>query len=144
MKYLLYLLSLIVILSMPCRSFAAFPARSAGATAPVSNRHAGRSVIPHFPVFDMKRAGVKRILPEPADTGDGWVGIAALVCGVLSLIPPFLSLFAIPAIILGAIGMGHGHANRVSALVGFVLGILGVVIFITLVLVLAIIIGTSL
>lgn len=65
--------------------------------------------------------------------GDSILGILALVFGILGFIIawvffPLGLLFAIAAIVLGAIGMGGGRSGRGMAIGGLILGILTIVI----------------
>ncbi len=71
------------------------------------------------------------LLPPPTNTGPSGRAIATLVLGILSLIPCFLFLTGIPAIIMGrseiqAVRSGQANASgETLARVGYVLGIIG-------------------
>ncbi len=56
--------------------------------------------------------------------GRGWIGIAALACGILGFVLP---IFAIGAIIFGFMGLGRRNRNRGLAIAGFVLGIAAII-----------------
>lgn len=77
--------------------------------------------------------------PPPATTGGGsknWMGITALVLGVVSLLLGFCAFAGfwagIPAIVLGVLGMGavrkHQATNRGLALAGVITGALGLLL----------------
>jgi hypothetical protein len=73
------------------------------------------------------------IVPPPSGppTGPGGKSIAALILGILSLIPCCLFLTGIPAIVLGRMELadiraGQSHdSGETMARVGYVLGIIG-------------------
>ncbi|MES2704733.1 MAG: DUF4190 domain-containing protein [Bacteroidota bacterium] len=55
-----------------------------------------------------------------------WVGIAALVCGIVGLFVPGVNFLAI---LFGVLGLGRGAKVKGLAIAGFVMGILELILF---------------
>jgi hypothetical protein len=83
--------------------------------------------------FEKRVEKVKKRIAKKQDGGSSILGVLALVFGLLGfllgwLIWPIGLLFAIAAIILGAIGMGGGRPGKGMAIVGLIFGILTIVL----------------
>lgn len=141
---LIIILSALLLLSVPATTFAGFTIKKTTASTEtqtiVTNTPARHAALSGKQQSREAIKAVRSILlsqythPNGKGTGSGWAGIASFVCGMLGIVglftSPFLFLLSIPAIIIGAIGMGRRHINRGFAIAGFTLGVIAIFILV--------------
>ena len=113
MRYI-FLLSAILLFAAP--AFAAFPMHAAGNSETIAQHDIVHNSVAH----------VERMMPGHRAAGHGFA-IGSLICGIVGLFTQPL-IFGILAVVLGVLSMRKHPFRRPFGLVGFILGVIDIII----------------